>query len=132
MATYAACVEASSSISDSAGTSTKQDTASKMPPQKKSSAADTIDPVSSRWRFDRRIPILPLLAVLVQTVGLVVGLTVWSTKVDSRLTALELSVSESRGVGQRIAVLEARQETSNALLNRIDSRLDRIEDRRER
>lgn len=87
------------------------------------------------WSFDKKIPLAVIMALFVQTAGMVW----WVSKQESRITALEQSgvagltrldatdkaVSDS---GKTIARIEERQTAAFDASKRIEAKLDKLAD----
>jgi len=93
------------------------------------------DTAPSGWHLDKRVSISIIVALLLQTGGLIV----WASKIDSRVAVLEKTdamallerdANRAMNVGQenRITRLETRDETVEKALASIDSKLDRLVD----
>ena len=78
------------------------------------------------WHLKREIPIALILAIVIQTVGMIW----WAAQLDGRVTAVEGWVNENRRVEARLAVLESQLGDIKALLQRVESRLDGRADQR--
>lgn len=79
-----------------------------------------------RWHLDRKVPISIIIAIVAQTVGVLV----WATKLDSRVERLEQAETQQRDrdVRQDIATHEL-IDAFNRRLDIIDAKLDRMIER---
>lgn len=68
-------------------------------------------------------------AFLVQSAALIVTASTWITKMDGRVTAIEISLVSRPAVLERFAVVEA---DSKSLRSEVTARLNRIEDKVDR
>lgn len=64
------------------------------------------------WHLDRRVPVGIIIAIIIQTIGILI----WATKLDSRVGVLETAdnkqearIQKLEDIGSRIAVIEDRQ-----------------------
>ncbi len=73
-------------------------------------------------KWDRRISIALVFAVIVQTAGALM----WAGAADARLAMLDRDALESRTMVERLARIEAELEAARAQLDRIEGKLDRI------
>ncbi len=74
----------------------------------------------THWHLDRRVPVGILVAILAQTVGMVI----WATKLDSRVGVLEgndttqsVRIQRLEDIASRVAVMEERQVNAIARLD---------------
>ena len=73
------------------------------------------------WRLERTVPVALLLAVTIQAAA---GL-MWAGRAAARIDEIEHRVTDQRGVGERLARLEALIAAQTAQLTRIEAKLDR-------
>ncbi|MDX2233795.1 MAG: hypothetical protein NW200_04785 [Hyphomonadaceae bacterium] len=98
------------------------------------SMADEDNDVTSReaarepWHFDRRVNIALIVTILLQTAGAVV----WAAKLEERVAHLELMEARAVGEAERLARVEEKIGAQNLVLDRIDRRLERMEEGRRR
>lgn len=85
----------------------------------------TPDPVATTWRLDKRIPIALLIGLGAQSLALVVFLA----QLDFRVGAVERSIEAQANYESRLVILEERTRQNSIVLERIDVRLERMEDR---
>lgn len=83
-------------------------------------------PKSEPWHLDRRVPIALILAIVLQTAGVVF----WAAKIDTRVAQLESGTPSVQANADRLTRVEEKIEGQHALLERIDRRLERMEERR--
>jgi len=85
------------------------------------------------WHLDKRVPLAFILAILLQTAGIVW----WGSSISERMNSVEREQEDQRAVvsvlreslqarGERIAALEAGQRAILDALRRIDGKLDRL------
>ena len=74
------------------------------------------------WHLDKRVPIALILAILIQTGGALV----WAGAASERLNHLEDQATERRSLAERTARLEEQSRQMQALLLRIEDKLDRM------
>jgi hypothetical protein len=73
--------------------------------------------------FSKHIPLAALLTAIAQ---LIAG-GIWVGNVNARLEALELAKSTQTGIDSRLVRVEEKQSHMLAVVERIDSRLERLE-----
>ena len=73
-----------------------------------------------RWGFDRKIPLVLIVALAVQTGGALM----WAGGEARRISELELRLDRQSGVAERLARLEAGADATRAALARIEAKLD--------
>ena len=82
------------------------------------------DEANEQWHLDKRVPVAIILALLGQTVGFV-----WfQSKLDSRVGQLEARAVIAESYGERLTRLEERLQSTNAILERIDKKIDKALD----
>lgn len=79
-----------------------------------------MDP-TTQWHLDRRVPIALIMAIGVQTVGIVW----WAATISSRVEVLEQRLASTADQRDRIIRLEVNQENQTAILKRIEEKLDK-------
>lgn len=80
-----------------------------------------------RWHLDKKVPLGIILALMLQSAGILI----WAVKLDARVEALEIASLSSRQYEGRIISLEVTLRTTNDLLRRVETKLDELErDRR--
>ena len=83
------------------------------------------------WHLDKRVPLVFILAILLQTAGIVW----WGSSISERVNSVEREQLDQRAIvgvlreslqqrGERIAALEAGQNAILEALRRIDRKLD--------
>lgn len=85
----------------------------------------TDDPVATTWRLDKRIPIALLIGVGVQTLGLAILLAQLFFRVD----VIERAQAAQATYESRLVLLEERTRQNSVVLERIDARIARMEER---
>ena len=83
---------------------------------------------ASHWSLDKRVPLALVLTILMQTAA-----AIWWASGQDRVTAehaRRLATMESQRAGERIAVVESRVDDLKIQLNRIESKLDKLAERR--
>lgn len=86
-------------------------------------ATTSID--DNRWHLDRRVPIALILAIFIQTVGAVW----WAATATNRLAELEKDTAGTVDRGNRLIRLEVGVETLKETLEKMDGKLDRLNDK---
>lgn len=76
---------------------------------------------ASPWRLDRKIPLMVIVVLAVQTGGALM----WAGGEARRISELELRLDRQSGVAERLARLEAGADATRAVLARIEAKLDR-------
>ena len=71
-------------------------------------------------KIDRRITLALVFAVFIQTAGALV----WAGAAGERLSTVEETVAQGRGVAERLARLEAELESVRLQLDRIERKID--------
>ena len=79
----------------------------------------------NNWHLDKRVPIVLVLTIFLQTVGI----GIWIGSIGQRVTSLEQSATYSRDNQNRIVRLEATAEGQSESLRRIEQKLDRLIER---
>ena len=83
---------------------------------------------ASDWSLDKRVPLALVLTILMQTAA-----AIWWAAGQSHVTsehARRLAVVEAQRAGERISVVESRVDDMKIQLNRIESKLDKLAERR--
>ncbi len=80
------------------------------------------DPAGNGWHLDKRVPLALIVTIFLQTVGVVI----WATQLSDRVAANEKALSRVEGRGDRVTRLEANQGHISRMLERIESKLDRL------
>ena len=79
------------------------------------------------WHLDKKVPIGIIVALVIQTIGFFTVATAWKTTVDSRIGRLEEIISSNSNQGERIIILEQQLKFIVESLNRIEQKLDIVE-----
>jgi hypothetical protein len=79
----------------------------------------------NEWHLDKKVPLGLLLTIVIQTVTLVYVGTTWKSDVDSRITALEKTETQTSANPTRITILEQKFEFISETLKRIERKLDK-------
>lgn len=77
------------------------------------------------WHLDKRVPIALIFAILVQTAGM----GWWAAQIDSRVAHLEQVNVRNAGETERLTRVEEKIVAQGEVLERIDRRLERMEER---
>ena len=88
-----------------------------MAPRKKSNPPVVIDTSDSSWHLDRKVPVAIILALGVQTAGVVW----WGATVAERLNALERKVELAAPQADRLTKVETRLEAVQDGISEIKS-----------
>lgn len=76
-----------------------------------------------RWHADRRIPIISLAGLILQTVAIVwMGATFMATT-DFRLNSVEVWIGENKKITEDMAIMKVTQGYIKDVVTRIDNRL---------
>lgn len=86
------------------------------------------DPAGGRWHFDRRVPLALIGMMLVQTATIVW----WASRINTRVEHLEEKTRDDAEVVQRVTTVETEVRSMKEYDRRIDSKLDRLFERRRR
>lgn len=65
-----------------------------------------IDKADSQWHLDKKVPIVLIATIVLQTIGFVGWFSSWQSEVGSRLAALEKTDETRAGHEARIIVIE--------------------------
>ena len=65
------------------------------------------DQQNGKWTVDRHIPVAVLIAILIQTVGIVVWAARFTATTETRLAVLEKQVDSMAAVNERLSKLES-------------------------
>jgi hypothetical protein len=87
----------------------------------------TTKEVVENWHLDKKVPIALLVALCLQFGGM--AMYVSSLKFATDNNDRRISVLESQKVSERLASLESQVSDTKALLNRMDAKIDRINER---
>ena len=90
------------------------------------------DPAASQWHLDRRIPVLTLVALLIQTAAIIWwAATITSTVESQGKTLMEVKEYGSPITRDRLTILEQkvnefdqRFSTTNAAIDRLSNKID--------
>lgn len=80
------------------------------------------------WHLDKRVPIALIATMLIQFAGIVM----YVSAINSRTLENERRISnlESQKIGERLAAVESQMVDAKALLLRVETKIDRISERR--
>lgn len=78
------------------------------------------------WHLDKKVPVGIIIALIVQTMGMIYVGTTWKDSVEHRLSNVEARQELNKGNRERIVVLEQRLEFIENTLIRIEKKLDSI------
>ena len=80
------------------------------------------------WHLDKRVPIALIVTMLVQFAGIVM----YVSTINSRTLENErrISMLESQKIGERLAAVESQMVDAKALLLRVETKIDRMAERR--
>jgi hypothetical protein len=79
------------------------------------------------WHLDKKVPIGIIIALVIQTIAFFTVATAWKTTVDNRIGRLEEIVANNSNQGERIIILEQQLKFIVESLNRIEQKLDIVE-----
>lgn len=79
------------------------------------------------WHLDKKVPIGIIIALIIQTIAFFTVATAWKTTVDNRIGRLEEIVANNSNQGERIIILEQQLKFIVESLNRIEQKLDIVE-----
>ena len=79
------------------------------------------------WHLDKKVPIGIIIALAVQTVSFLTVATAWKTSVDGRISRLEEIAASNSNQTERIIVLEQQLKFIVESLNRIEQKLNIVE-----
>lgn len=79
------------------------------------------------WHLDRKVPIGIIIALAVQTVSFLTVATAWKTSVEGRIGRLEEIAAANSSQTERIIVLEQQLKFIVESLNRIEQKLNAVE-----
>lgn len=83
----------------------------------------------SEWHFDRKVPIGIIMAIVLQTLGMVVVGTAWKADVDNRILQLERSDADRKPQEARLIRLEERLNSALSILNDINRKMEHASNR---
>lgn len=87
-------------------------------------ATDLGEPVTSGWHLDKRVPIALVLAIMVQSAGMVW----WGATLSARVATLEEKSVAGSGQPERLVKVETQVEGLTKTMDRIERKLDRALD----
>ncbi|HWA22340.1 MAG TPA: hypothetical protein VG735_08100 [Caulobacterales bacterium] len=87
-------------------------------------------PHTDHWVYDRRLPIATLLAIAIQTITFIAVASAYVGSNEVRMRNLEAAMALAPGVSERLARVETKQDGAQDKLDRIESKLDRLVERR--
>lgn len=82
---------------------------------------------SEHWHLDKKVPIGIIIALVIQTVAFFSIAVAWKTAVDARLARLEEISANSSVQNDRIIILEQQLKYIVESLNRIETKLNIVE-----
>ena len=80
-----------------------------------------VSEADSHWTLDRRVPIVLILSIVLQSAGLFM----WVGALTSRVSELETKAVRAIDAGDRVIGLEAEMREVRRVLQRIEAKLDR-------
>jgi septation ring formation regulator EzrA len=78
------------------------------------------------WHLDKKVPLGIIIAIVIQTITLVMIGTAWKTETDNRLEALEKTDLGRASLNDRVIVLEQKFSYIQGALDRIEKNIERI------
>lgn len=86
---------------------------------------------AENWHLDKKVPIGIIIALVIQSITFFSIAVAWKTAVDARLARLEEISADSSAQSDRIIVLEQQLKYIVESLNRIETKLNIVEQRGE-
>lgn len=87
-----------------------------------------VSDLSGKWHVDRRVPLALITTMIVQT-GAIVW---WAGNINNRVAQLEQDAPDSLRIVERVARVETHIETMKDYLRRIEVKLDRVAETKNR
>lgn len=79
------------------------------------------------WHLDKKVPLGIIIALILQTITFFIIATAWKSSVDNRIGRLEEIANNNSNQSERIIVLEQQLKFILESLNRIEQKLNIVE-----
>ncbi len=76
------------------------------------------------WHLDKKVPVTIIVALVLQTLGIIYVGTAWKTEVDFRISSLERLNEDSKSQEGRIIAVEQQLNYITDSLKRIEAKLE--------
>ena len=80
--------------------------------------------VAEEWHLDKKVPVTIIVALVLQTLGIIYVGTAWKTEVDFRISSLERLNEDSKSQEGRIIAVEQQLNYITDSLKRIEVKLE--------
>jgi hypothetical protein len=80
--------------------------------------------VAEEWHLDKKVPVTIIVALVLQTLGIIYVGTAWKTEVDFRISSLERLNEDSKSQEGRIIAVEQQLNYITDSLKRIEAKLE--------
>ena len=77
------------------------------------------------WHLDKRVPLALIIALVIQTIGAFW----WAATIQERVNNFEVFRANTFARGERVTRLEANQNNIAKTVNRIETKIDRLNER---